>query len=166
MTKINLITREDVEHFTYSLNFEGDDNNALSYYQTIATKCAIYPGQGTPLGLAYVALKLNGEAGEFAEHVGKAMRDDALIPVAEGRGSVAEGMDENDGIRFQYAALSEQLTPARKLAIIKEIGDVLWYLSAACNELGISLSDAALVNLQKLCDRGERDALRGSGDER
>jgi hypothetical protein len=29
-----------------------------------------------------------------------------------------------------------------------------------------SLSEAALKNLEKLCDRSERDALRGSGDER
>jgi NTP pyrophosphatase (non-canonical NTP hydrolase) len=58
------------------------------------------------------------------------------------------------------------MTDERRALIIKEIGDVLWYLSAACNELNISLSEAALTNLEKLCDRSERDALRGSGDER
>lgn len=146
---INGITRDDVERFQH--HYIGTMGNALNEYQTIATKSAIYPGQGTPLGLAYVALKLNGEAGEFAEHVGKAMRDD-------GYGQIKPDHDE------EY--LCTILTPERRTAIIKEIGDQLWYLSAACNELGIKLSDAATTNLEKLCDRTERDALRGSGDNR
>jgi len=140
---INRITREDVENFKYR-------SHGLDQYQHIATKSAIYPGQGTSLGLTYVALKMNGEAGEFAEHVGKAMRDDGLIKRI--------GMHTyEDG---------KSLTPERKTLLIKEIGDNLWYLSAACNELGISLSEAATVNLEKLCDRSERDALQGSGDNR
>jgi len=150
---INKITREDVEQFAQAN--EEDTRilgmNAIDQYQTLATKSAIYPGRGTPLGLAYVALKMNGEAGEFAEHVGKAMRDDNYGQVFEHRG------DELFG---------SQLLPERRELLIKEIGDVLWYLSAACNELGISLSDAAVTNLRKLADRTERDALRGSGDER
>ena len=67
---INTITAADVAYV--------EAIGTLDAYQAAATKTAIYPGQGTPLGLAYCALKLNGEAGEFAEHVGKAMRDDAL----------------------------------------------------------------------------------------
>lgn len=146
---INKITKQDVNSFHDSILTYG---STLDFYQQIATKSAIYPGQGTPLGLAYVALKLNGEAGEFAEHVGKAMRDDDLC----------ESSAWPDGT-IDYP---NSLTDARKQLIIKEIGDVLWYLSAACNELGISLSEAATKNLEKLCDRTERDALRGSGDER
>lgn len=49
---------------------------------------------------------------------------------------------------------------------MKEVGDCLWYLSAICNELGISLAEAASFNLAKLKDRTDRDALRGSGDTR
>ena len=154
---INRITRDDVENFRLECDMQivaAEAMNALDRYQTIATKSAIYPGFGTPLGLAYVALKLNGEAGEFAEHVGKAMRDDGLldviIPIGDTMGSIEQF----------------PLTPDRRALIIKEIGDVMWYLSAACNELGIKLSDAATINLEKLCDRTERDALRGSGDER
>lgn len=149
---INRITRDDVDHFKDWV--AEPEPNALYLYQRIATKSAIYPGQETPLGLAYVALKLNGEAGEFAEHVGKAMRDDGFFNTDIGP----------DGYVRIYD--SDRLTDERRALIVKEIGDVLWYLSAACNELGISLSDAALINLEKLCDRSERDALRGSGDER
>jgi NTP pyrophosphatase (non-canonical NTP hydrolase) len=148
MTAINRITHNDVIEFD---RYACGDGNALNHYQRLATKSAIYPGQGTPLGLAYVALKLNGEAGEFAEHVGKAMRDDGLLEADVRTGNIGFGAD---------------LTPARRLALIKEIGDQLWYLSAACNELGITLSDAALTNLQKLADRTERETLRGSGDDR
>lgn len=132
MPAINRITRDDV------LTFQQDPR--LNLYQHIAGKSAIYPGKGHTTGLMYVGLKLNGEAGEFAEHVGKALRDDDLW---------------NSAIRED-----------RREALIKEIGDVLWYLGAACTELGITLGEAAETNLRKLCDRTERDALRGSGDER
>jgi len=116
-------------------------SNALNLYQRLATGTAIYPGQGSPLGLIYVALKCAGEAGEFAEHVGKAMRDDGF-------------------------AGDEILTPERRALLIKEIGDELWYLAAKCNELDTTLSEAALINVNKLRDRQTRGTLRGSGDNR
>lgn len=148
MTAINRITAEDVASFKHTLATHSGYTDAFGEYQRLATKSAIYPGKGTPIGLAYVALKLNGEAGEFAEHVGKAMRDDELFDA------------------YSSSADYGELTPERKALIIKEIGDALWYLSAACNELGITLSEAALINLQKLHERSERGTLRGSGDDR
>jgi len=48
----------------------------------------------------------------------------------------------------------------------KELGDVLWYLARAAAELDIPLSEVALINVKKLNSRKERDALKGSGDER
>lgn len=152
MVAINKITREAVDQFRF-LNAHSGEFNSLDRYQEIATQSAIYPGQGTPLGLIYVALKGAGEAGEFAEHVGKAMRDDGL-----GNGMLYDGGAVQEG--------GNVLTPERRQLLIKEIGDQLWYLSAKCNELGINLSQAALTNLEKLLDRTERDALRGSGDTR
>lgn len=127
-------------------------NNALDVYQKLATKKAIYHGQGTPLGLAYTALKLNGEAGEIAEHVGKAMRDDNLM----------EMQPDETGL----ALCDNILTPERRTALIKEVGDVLWYLSAICNELGCNLSEVAIKNIEKLADRSARGKLQGSGDNR
>lgn len=154
MTVINHITEEHLADFSLSPE--------LNRYQRIATHSAIYPGQNTPLGLAYVALKMNGEAGEFAEHVGKAMRDDNLI-----LSSVAFS-DAMPGVNPAQIPVSKfgKLTPKRRELLIKEIGDVLWYLSAACNELDTTLSQVALTNLWKLKDRTDRNALRGSGDER
>ena len=125
-------------------------SNALNLYQRLATGTAIYPGQGSPLGLIYVALKGAGEAGEFAEHVGKAMRDDGFITMEDVDEEITDG----------------QLTPERRALLIKEIGDELWYLAAKCNELDVTLSEAALINVNKLRDRQTRGTLRGSGDNR
>lgn len=146
MTAINKITRDAAHLFA--------DSGEMDVYQSIAQRSAVYPGQGSHFGLIYCALKLNGEAGELAEHVGKAMRDDAMISV---------GTDPASG---EVLACQGGLTPERKEKLIHEVGDQLWYLSAICRELGITLEHAAYKNLLKLADRTERDALRGSGDDR
>lgn len=139
---INRIKRTDVDAFEKYVTFD----NALNVYQDLAQGSAIYPGQGSPTGLMYTALKLNGEAGEFAEHVGKAMRDD----------NYGDSLVSN----------TNELTPERKLALKKELGDNLWYIAAAAKELGFKLSEIAHENLDKLCSRGERNKLQGSGDDR
>lgn len=87
--------------------------------------------------IIYPVLGINGEAGEIAEKVKKVLRDKG------GR------FDIND-----------------KAEIGKEIGDVLWYLTALSHDLGITLEQCARVNLEKLKSRQERDRLNGSGDNR
>ncbi len=47
-----------------------------------------------------------------------------------------------------------------------EMGDILWYLSALADDIGVSLSDVAGDNIAKLASRYERDTLRGAGDFR
>lgn len=49
---------------------------------------------------------------------------------------------------------------------VKELGDVLWYVANLANDLGYRLSDVAQGNIDKLRSRKERDAIRGSGDNR
>lgn len=122
-------------------------------YETAAVSTAIYPGRGTSLGLIYTALKMNGEAGEFAEHVGKAIRDDDF----------AYPFDEAQGT---FANLNFPLTDSRRELLIKEIGDVLWYLAAAAKELGTDLSAIAQGNIDKLAKRKAEGKLGGSGDNR
>lgn len=111
-------------------------------YEQAALKTAIYPGTGYATGLMYVALKMNGEAGEFAEHVGKAMRDES------------------------FGVFALRLEDSRRDLLIKEVGDVLWYLAAAARELGTDLSTIAQTNIDKLRDRQQRNVLTGSGDTR
>lgn len=87
-------------------------------------------------GLIYTVLGLVGEAGEVAEKVKKRIRD---------------GDDGSGNFEDSMAA---------------ELGDVLWYLANCASELGYSLSDVALQNLDKLQSRKARGVLGGSGDER
>lgn len=144
---INKIAREDVWAFRAKAAHSGNFNLADTY-QTIAGQSAVYPGTGGPGGLMYLALKLNGEAGEYAEHLGKAMRDDGYGVAGDESGDYLD------------------LTDDRRLKLKKELGDQLWYIQQSAKELGFTLSEIMIENLEKLCDRGERDVLSGSGDER
>ncbi len=82
-------------------------------------------------------LGLCGESGEVAEKFKKLIRD-------------------------QHGQLSEQ----DRQAIIKELGDVLWYVTSLAHLLGSSLEEVARINNQKLASRRDRDQLHGSGDDR
>ena len=53
-----------------------------------------------------------------------------------------------------------------KQAMLKELGDVLWYLTRSANELGFNLNEVAQMNYEKLKDRQQRNVLAGSGDNR
>ena len=87
--------------------------------------------------IVYPALGLAGEAGEVCEKIKKVMRDK-----------------------------NGELTTKDRTLLISELGDVLWYVSALADELDVFLGDVALVNIEKLRGRQERDTLSGSGDER
>lgn len=52
----------------------------LNGYQRDASGTAIYPGRMSPHGMMYCALKMNGEAGELAEHVVNAKFQAAFTP--------------------------------------------------------------------------------------
>lgn len=147
---INRIEREDVQYFK-DISFEYD---VMDTYQRIAVKSAIYPGKGTPFGVMYCALGL-GEAGEVQNKVKKAFRDDATIIFGE------PDHQHEDG-----SVIYNEITDERKIQIMKEMGGVLWYLAALADELGVTLSQIALMNLEELCGRGERNTLSGDGDDR
>ena len=51
-------------------------------------------------------------------------------------------------------------------AITKEAGDVLWMLARILDDLGITLEEAAAMNVTKLESRKERNVISGSGDDR
>lgn len=92
------------------------------------------------LKLAYCTGKLNGEAGEVAELIFKALRD--------GSGNPGE-IDED-----------------RRIFLFKELGDVMWYVARLSDLLGFKLEDVMQANINKLMDRKDRGVLSGSGDDR
>lgn len=51
-------------------------------------------------------------------------------------------------------------------AVISEAGDVLWNLSNALYDQGITLQEVAEYNLKKLKDRMERGVIQGNGGNR
>ena len=53
-----------------------------------------------------------------------------------------------------------------KAALVAELGDVLWYVSACASALDVCLDDVAQYNLDKLKDRANRGVLKGNGDTR
>lgn len=115
---------------------ESNRGDDFDRYQQIAMSMAFYPGRGEG-NLSYPMLGLCGEAGEAAEKWKKALRDDG-----------------------------GQLTDDRREALKKELGDVLWYVTACAQEAGFALREVAEANLKKLTDRAQRGKLGGSGDER
>src|SRR5918997_2445423 len=84
--------------------------------------------------MTYPALGLCGEAGEVAEKVKKTIRDDGGV-----------------------------LTPERRDALARELGDVLWYVAQVATEAGLDLGELAEGNLEKLRSRHRRAVLNGSG---
>jgi len=82
-------------------------------------------------------LGLTGEAGELADKIKKILRD---------KGG--------------------KLTKQDKAEIVKELGDILWYVSALAYYLDVPLQEVADSNLKKLRSRKNRGVLRGRGDNR
>ena len=80
---------------------------------------------------------LVGEGGEVAEKFKKLIRD---------KQGVISGED--------------------KAEILKELGDVLWYVNSISALLGSSLEEVAAKNLDKVLSRKERGVTSGSGDNR
>ena len=79
--------------------------------------------------LDYPTLGLAGEAGEVANIVKKIQRD-------------------NDGV----------ITDEIRGKLKDELGDVLWYISACADELGLTLNEIAEYNVGKLAKRHNRAA--------
>lgn len=87
--------------------------------------------------IVYPTLGLVNEAGELAGKIKKIFRD-------------------KDGV----------FSDEDKQALKGEIGDVLWYLTQICTNLGFTLEEVAEANLDKLFDRLERGKIQGDGDYR
>jgi NTP pyrophosphatase (non-canonical NTP hydrolase) len=91
----------------------------------------------TDHSIVYPTLGLTNEAGEVAGKIKKIFRDR--------QGKISE---------------------ADREALKQELGDVLWYLTQICTELGLTLEEVAEANLTKLFSRQARGVIQGDGDVR
>lgn len=87
--------------------------------------------------VVYPVLGLTGEAGEVAEKIKKQLRG-------------GKSLHDED---FREA-------------VVKELGDVLWYISNLASDLHVNLDDVARINLEKLAARKQNNTIQGDGDNR
>lgn len=118
----------------------------LKEYQKKTQETAIYPDTVAVVNsfdnieyidYVYPMMGLIGEVGELSNKLQKNIRD-------------------NNG-DFNALNIND---------LADEIGDVMWYISQLCNELGIDLEEVITNNVIKLQSRKERGKLGGSGDKR
>lgn len=88
-------------------------------------------------GWLYYVMGAAGETGEMVEKIKKLFRDK--------KGKVDEEF---------------------KNQLIKEMGDIQWYMARLADQFDIDFSDVAKTNIAKLLDRMERGKLHGDGDDR
>lgn len=100
-------------------------------------KALVTKAYGAGNEIIYPTLGLSGESGEVADKVKKVLRD-------------------NNG----------EFTDEIKLEIAKELSDTCWYIAALANDLGYTLEEICVINLEKLKSRQERGVISGSGDNR
>ncbi len=86
----------------------------------------------------YPALGLGNEAGEVLGKIKKWLRDEG----------------------------GRRMSKERKEKIKDELGDVLWYLAALSQDLGLEMENIAKLNLDKLRSRKIRGKLKGDGNKR
>ena len=85
----------------------------------------------------YPIIGIAGEAGEVAEEIKKWMRSGEELPSVETRVKVA-----------------------------KELGDLLWYIWALADDLGLTLETIATANINKLRKRKKENTLTGNYEKR
>lgn len=53
-----------------------------------------------------------------------------------------------------------------KELLMKEIGDVMWYCASMADDLGYTLEEVVIANIEKLEKRKQENKLKGDGDTR
>jgi NTP pyrophosphatase (non-canonical NTP hydrolase) len=88
-------------------------------------------------GWLYYVLGIAGESGEMAEKIKKLFRD-------------KKGIIDDEF----------------KDMLIKEMGDVQWYMARLADQFDIEFNTIAETNIRKLLDRKARNKIHGEGDNR
>ena len=88
-------------------------------------------------GWLYYVLGIAGESGELMEKIKKLFRD------------------KNGIVDFEF-----------KEAIIKEMGDIQWYMARLADWFEIDFESVFITNIEKLQSRKARNKIHGEGDNR
>lgn len=84
----------------------------------------------------YALMGLVGEVGEVYSLIAKGIRD---------------GVEDEEAFNDK---------------VKKELGDVLWFIAALCDDMNYTMDECAEAVVKKLKSRKERGVLGGSGDDR
>lgn len=125
--------------FFFCGSIEEERRKMLNDYQEAAKEFDLFRRTGDYNTVAFIekVLGLVGEAGETADKVKKILRDK--------EGMISEG---------------------DKREVVKELGDVLWYVAMIAEYLEVPLKEVAETNIEKLRSRKQRNLLHGAGDNR
>lgn len=86
--------------------------------------------------------------------------------IAQVLGLVGEGGEFADKVKKLIRDKNGRLDEADRTELLKELGDVLWYVGIIAHLLDADLDDVARQNLDKLKSRKQRSILKGKGDNR
>jgi len=81
-------------------------------------------------------------------------------------GLVGESGEVADKFKKIIRDRASQISDADRDELVKELGDVLWYVATLARYLGVDLSEVATKNVAKLADRYQRHLIQGEGDNR
>lgn len=138
---IRLVGSDEVDQYIFDNGYTDHSDETFNNYQEMTSQTAKYPPSQA---LEYLSLGIASEAGEVAGKMKKWIRDDSKLWEIE----------------------REEAKQKWVQAMSSEIGDVLWYCARLADELGLSLSQIAEENMEKLLDRKARGVIGGSGDNR
>lgn len=84
------------------------------------------------------------------------------LPIYAALGLAGEAGEFVDKIKKAW----RNQTPIDVDAAARELGDVLWYVTACARDLGLTLEQVAHLNIDKLADRAARGVIKSEGDNR
>lgn len=117
-------------------------------YQQQATRTAVgVYSEKEIMFIIYPLLGLSGEIGELTDKIKKILRNNNFHTSEE---------------VLYFLSTNEEI----KISLIKEIGDILWYLSEFSRRIDVEFNLVAETNLTKLFDRLNRNMIKSEGDNR
>jgi NTP pyrophosphatase (non-canonical NTP hydrolase) len=144
---------------------------SIDHYQQESVKTAIYPRHTQTI---YPLLGLIGETSELIDKMmntvhSKSEMDVPVLIALENAETLMRDLELYKKAirdRGRQCNIVLEMSDDQKLEIVKELGDILWYLSTLANDLGFRMSEVARINLEKLKSRRNKGTISGAGDNR